>query len=252
MESYSQTAKDVCRTRDAMQGVAIVVEHSNRTDFFLFVMAKLQPISLWLQPLRASPARAPIDNEIGFGPAAIYQRVSFVWTYNVAELTSEDVFTDVAPEQIKLFRDVQLLGEAVAVTWSDMVPWTDFLDVHLVETAPSESKRRKHGNEPGEGSARASSDVAKPVWFQQLHAEVTGGSFRARAGIEDEAEHHEDSETKEVDDETTLFSRINDALSNLREQMPEEKDSFKDNFVVSAQGGAWQLRRTGRMLYGIR
>ncbi|CAE7317842.1 unnamed protein product [Symbiodinium sp. CCMP2592] len=209
------TARRICQMRDHFAQSVFLVEHPQGSRFYRFLFAMLNPVRLFLLDLGDLECPVPA---VTSGPPCFNQQwqasVPWQWSFLPGRFSSAEVF-DVSPNvQIGVFLHSWFSSEGSLCSRDVLQP----LDL-ILDAAASEKK------------------VAKdPDKSAQSHATF-------------DCEGTDDAD----------FSSEDIQYDDLFEQLEEQRcvinaafETLADQFRTSLIGGDWQLRRTGRVVYGVR
>ncbi|CAE7712127.1 unnamed protein product [Symbiodinium sp. CCMP2592] len=235
------TARRICQMRDHFAQSVFLVEHPQGSRFYRFLFAMLNPVRLFLLDLGDLECPVPA---VTSGPPCFNQQwqasVPWQWSFLPGRFSSAEVF-DVSPNvQIGVFLHSWFSSEGSLCSRDVLQP----LDL-ILDAAASEKKVAKERSEPSRKSVVAEPDAELTAQYPWLRTFVgtAAASKRKRASCTDDADFS--SEDIQYDD---LFEQLEEQRCVINAAF----ETLADQFRTSLIGGDWQLRRTGRVVYGVR
>ena len=224
--------------------------------WYKYCLATLQPVQLVLIPLQE------LDLAMVGDPAKTIQDwrrqqcqdFQQAWSYSHGEFECQDVFAELAVTDCYLVRQVVHQGPGILTTNSCLEPLGPFLQGRELEKKlRSKAKAAPSAEEPAHKKQVLS---GLPAWMGVTHgsanreatstASSSSGQNPDQIGTEGAADPSEPGVTEEVP-----LQEIWDTMDEARAAAPNDTDQIADCFREQLLGGAWQIQRTGRVVYGL-
>ena len=255
------TARRICQMRDHFAQSVFCVEHPQGARFYRFLFAMLNPVRLFLLNLSDLQCLEPA---VTSGPLSLNQQwqasVPWQWSFLPGRFSSAEVFDVAANVEIGVFLHSWFSSECRLCSRDVLQPLNLILDA-----AASEKKVAKERSEQPRKSAQAEPNAELTAQYPWLRSFVgTASSNKSRSSRESAPEDPEKSAQSHATDDCegtddADFNSEDIQYDGLFEQLEEQRceihaafEDWADQFRTSLIGGDWQLRRTGRLVYGVR
>ena len=176
------------------------------------------------------------------------------WTYASGEYEVEDIFDGVDLSCIHLIKTSVHQGPNILTTTSSLEPMGAFLDA--CEAARPKKEKAKGSSTSQQPPAKKRATTKLPSWMGVTPGTAAGQASSSSgsstvpassaAGLDEDAG---DMEPVQLDEHAldTVWAELEDARTAQATQQATLEDCFCEHLL----GGAWQVQRTGRVVYGV-
>eukprot|EP00971_Amphidinium_carterae_P327955 6459574-Amphidinium_carterae.3 len=259
----SAWGRRIAAQRDHMQNTVIVVARAGHVvEFYLFLFALKQPYQLFLLQLSPSELKDEPWVTYTFGEAWKRQGYDYthVWTYEVGDYCSADVFDDVKPHEVAMIRHCICEGPQLLVSngeYEAMEPWLDAAE-------EGQTRAVQGGQSSGHRKRKAPERTDENTLLHHLltlgESTSASSSVGHAAAISTSVEHA-DASGYESGEQETESDTAEEGLTHVewaeldaaRTSMTFDTSNLELHFRDALLGGEWQKKRShGRIIYGLR
>ena len=257
----SDILKRVSLQRDDFTDAAFEIAHADGSrTWFRFVFSLQRPVLAYFLPLKPCYVNVQLDvddlkgRDLRDFTAAV---PTMKWVFEQTELSSDDPFAEEAIANISVYMTTILVPGSCVLTYDVAYPLEEMLAVPVEKVSNVGVERETSGKRADKAKqVRADILVENPWVSSFLASERAKSSASASMSTSSHTERsavatHDceaASETDELLDE--IFVRAFDALDASRQA--DDTETVAEGFVFSLLAGAWQVKRTGRQVYGHR
>ena len=224
--------------------------------WFRFAQAILQPIQVVWIPLTELEVSMVENPAVTVADWQHQQGADFQqsWTFVAGDFEVGDVLLDVPLTDIHLIKNTVFQGPGILTTTSSIEPMAAFLQANEAGRVPKAKAKAPSTSQQPPAKKRVLSQV--PAWMgvttgtgqagASSASSSTGAPSRIAAGVDED-----DADTLIQDAEELSLNPLWAELDEARSAQSTHQASVDDNFREHLLGGAWQVQRTGRVVYGL-
>eukprot|EP00971_Amphidinium_carterae_P351921 6492338-Amphidinium_carterae.2 len=252
----SETIREIAASRAFLSGAVFGVDAGDTFYWWRMIIALQRPVEVVWQPLTMMDLEETTLAGMTAGEwrSDTAGEVEFCWYYEPGEFVHEDIFKDVATQNIYVVGECEYRGPGIIVSAEELHSWSSwFKRLQLAEgirvKADVKTKERTGAHAKGDaaGSDVAMADLlaldgADPQMvvddiFSEAESEVVAGAS--------------DEDSQSDNDYEELFEEWQ-TLQDAREHWVDEDAWMMDQFSETILGGAWNVVRSGKILFGVR
>ena len=253
-------ARRICQMRGHFVQAVFCIQHPDAARFYRFLFAMLNPVKLFLLELCDLECAQPT---LVHSAACLDEQwrhaVPWQWSVLPGCFASSEVFLVPDNVEIGVFMHSWFASEGRLCSRDVLQP----LDL-ILDAAASEKGAQERVPKPAREPAPPEPDAdlaAQYPWLRGFTAATA--SKRKRAPSDTAPEVPGQSSLESPVDECEAVDKAaaaeDEAYNSLFEDLEDQRcavhaafDTLADQFRTSLLGGDWQLRRTGRLVYGVR